>query len=101
MEVATRWCGQLVENPEFEEEDHSYPTKFHGDQVILQVLDQVNRFSSNFKILTKQFVLSLILAAFFVVCGFILRILAAEDGKYDNKKNGVKEEARKKKLGCF
>ena len=47
------------------------------------------------------FSLSLILAVFFVVCGFILRILAAEDGKYDNKKNGVKEEARKKKLGCF
>jgi len=45
--------------------------------------------------------ISLILAVFFVVCGFILRILAAEDGKYDNKKNGVKEEARKKKLGCF
>merc|ERR1711962_278382 len=49
---------------------------------------------------SKSFI-SLILAAFFVVCGFILRILAAEDGKYDNKKNGVKEEARKKKLGCF
>merc|ERR1712012_1177280 len=45
--------------------------------------------------------ISLILAVFFVVCGFILRILAAEDGRYDNKKNGVKEEARKKKLGCF
>merc|ERR1711962_1313287 len=45
--------------------------------------------------------ISSILAVFFVVCGFILRILAAEDGKYDNKKNGVKEEARKKKLGCF
>merc|ERR1711962_809718 len=45
--------------------------------------------------------ISLILAVFFVVCGFILRILAAEDGKYDNKKNGVKEEARKTKLGCF
>jgi len=45
--------------------------------------------------------ISLILAVFFVVCGVILRILAAEDGKYDNKKNGVKEEARKKKLGCF
>jgi len=45
--------------------------------------------------------ISLILAVFFVVCGFILRILAAEDEKYDNKKNGVKEEARKKKLGCF
>merc|ERR1712223_2047015 len=45
--------------------------------------------------------ISLSLAVFFVVCGFILRILAAEDGKYDNKKNGVKEEARKKKLGCF
>merc|ERR1712107_156933 len=34
------WCGQLIENPEFEEEDHPYPTKFHGDQVLLQVLDQ-------------------------------------------------------------
>merc|ERR1711962_1612152 len=45
--------------------------------------------------------ISLILAVFFVVCGFILRILAGEDGKYDNKKNGVKEEPRKKKLGCF
>merc|ERR1712223_309509 len=45
--------------------------------------------------------ISLILAVFFVVCGVILRILAAEDGKYDNKKNGVKEEARKTKLGCF
>merc|ERR1712013_246304 len=45
--------------------------------------------------------ISLILAVFFVVCGFILRILAAEDGRYNNKKNGVKEEARKKKLGCF
>merc|ERR1712126_363541 len=33
--------------------------------------------------------ISLILAVFFVVCGFILRILAGEDGKYDNKKNGV------------
>ena len=52
-------------------------------------------------ILTKQFAFSLILAVFFVVCGVILRILAGEDGKYDNKKNGVKEEARKKKLGCF
>merc|ERR1712180_254727 len=45
--------------------------------------------------------ISLILAVFFVVCGFILRILAGEDGKYDNKKNGVKDEARKKKLCCF
>ena len=61
----------------------------------------MDRFSLNLPILTKQFPLSLILAVFFVVCGFILRILAAEDGKYDNKKNGVKEEARKKKLGCF
>ena len=33
-QVAPRWCGQLIENPEFEEEDHPYPTKFHGDQVI-------------------------------------------------------------------
>ena len=61
----------------------------------------MNRFSLNLSILTKQFSLSLILAVFFVVCGVILRILAGEDGKYDNKKNGVKEEARKKKLGCF
>ena len=61
----------------------------------------MNRFSLNLSILTKQFSLSLILAVFFVVCGVILRILAAEDGKYDNKKNGVKEEARKKKLCCF
>ena len=98
MEVATRWCGQLVENPEFEEEDHPYPKKFHGDQVLLQVLDQVGIFKVA---IIDQFPLSLILAVFFVVCGFILRILAAEDGKYDNKKNGVKEEARKKKLGCF
>jgi len=38
--VAPQLGGQFVENPESEEEDYHYPTKFHGDQVMQQVLDQ-------------------------------------------------------------